>query len=57
MAFSFGLLCVSEQSVTLPLVFCQNETIKSAKLALCTSRIAKAILVGIPLLYEHFPIP
>jgi len=30
---------------------------KSAKPALCTPRIAKAILVDAPLLYEHFPIP
>jgi hypothetical protein len=34
----------------------------TAKLAfafsgLCTPRIAKAILVGVPLLYEHFSIP
>ena len=29
---------------------------KSAKPALCTPRIAKAILAGVPLLYEHFPI-
>jgi hypothetical protein len=30
---------------------------KSAKPALCTPRIAKAILVDAPLLYGHFPIP
>ena len=32
-------------------------TEKSAKPALCTPRIAKAILVGVPPLYEQFPIP
>jgi len=30
---------------------------KKAKPALCFARIAKAILGGFPLHYEHFPIP
>ena len=39
-----------------------KEKQATAKLAfafsgLCTPRIAKAILVGVPLLYEHFSIP
>jgi len=35
----------------------EKNSIKSAKPALCTPRIAKAILAGVPLLYKQFPIP
>ena len=56
--FTFRITIISFYSILFTLLLYTHFSIllKSAKPALCAPRIAIAILVDIPLLYEHFPI-